>query len=83
MGCEFTSYFLSPHTFQPCMVVYEAVTQKSVIGTMPKSMFSSKMESYRAAGDGRVARSALGNRNWLLLVHVEGKGALFSSVMMK
>jgi hypothetical protein len=46
-------------------------------------MISGKMKSYQAAGDGRVAQRALRKKSWPFLVRVEGRRALFSSVMVK
>ena len=64
-------------------MVHGAIAQRSAVGTVLRSMISGKMKSYRASGDGRVVRRDLRKKSWSFLVSVEGRKALFSSVMMK
>ncbi len=64
-------------------MVHGVVAQKSAASTVPRSMIFGKMKSYQVAGDGRVAQRVLRKKSWPFLVRVNGKRALFSSVMVR
>jgi hypothetical protein len=64
-------------------MVYGAVSQRSTVSTVLRSMISGEIESYGELVMLERLEEARGRRSWLPLVHVEGRRTLFSSIVVK